>query len=72
MSDARERPRLKLQPRSVNKDATSDSSSVATTAPSAGGTESGSSIFGGARPVDTATRERAIEERLLKGRDHDR
>jgi len=47
----KERPRLKLQPRSKPlKDA---------------GQVSGSSaIFGGAKPVDTAARERQIEEKL--------
>lgn len=29
-------------------------------------TSSSNSIFGGARPVDTATREREIEEKLAK------
>ena len=47
-----ERPKLQLQPRSKPKE---DGEPVAT-----------SSIFGGAKPVDTATKEKAIEERLLK------
>jgi len=47
----KERPRLKLQPRSKPLEET--------------GQVSGSSaIFGGAKPVDTAARERQIEEKL--------
>lgn len=49
-----ERPKLNLKPRSKPKEE-GDGAPVAT-----------SSIFGGAKPVDTATREKEIEERLLK------
>eukprot|EP00731_Ephydatia_muelleri_P012722 Em0007g32a len=48
-----ERPKLHLVPRSKPKEEGAEP--VAT-----------SSIFGGAKPVDTATREKEIEERLLK------
>lgn len=37
-----------------------------------GASASSSSIFGGARPVDTAARERAIEERLKEKREKER
>lgn len=50
---ATERPRLKLQPRSKPRDAPDD-----TAVPSA--------IFGGAKPVDTAAREKEIAARLEK------
>ncbi|RWS25308.1 Eukaryotic translation initiation factor 4B-like protein [Leptotrombidium deliense] len=50
----KERPKLNLKPRSVPADAT----------PNAPATNS--AIFAGAKPVDTAAREREIEERLLK------
>ena len=55
-----ERPRLQLQPRTKPLEDIS------------GGRERGeegralSSIFGQARPVDTAAREREIEERILR------
>ena len=51
---AKERPRLQIQPRSKPAEKS--------------GGETSSSIFGGAKPVDTAQREREIEERLLKQR----
>ena len=38
-------------------------------APPPSSTVTASSIFGGARPVDTAAREREIEERLAKERE---
>lgn len=47
------RPRLNLQKRTVADNASSPSA----------GTESKASPFGGARPIDTATRERQVEER---------
>lgn len=50
----KERPKLKLQPRS--KPIESETQEV-----------SNSAIFGGAKPVDTAAREREIEEKLAKG-----
>ena len=51
------RPRLNLKPRSA------PAAEIGKPAPAAGK----SSIFGGARPVDTAAREREIEERLRRG-----
>ena len=49
-----ERPRLQLQPRSKQPTSSSEDSGKS------------SSIFGGARPVDTATREQEIEQRLQR------
>ncbi|ELT99249.1 hypothetical protein CAPTEDRAFT_221548 [Capitella teleta] len=59
----KERPRLNLQPRSKPKEADVKSGESQT-----------SSIFGGAKPVNTAAREREIEERLARQNDigHDR
>eukprot|EP00795_Rhopilema_esculentum_P014426 gene14426-5482_t len=54
----RERPKLNLKPRTV-VDASKE------------GSTSTSSIFGGARPVDTATREREIEKKILHSEDTD-
>uniref|UniRef100_A0A8C4PZI6 Uncharacterized protein n=1 Tax=Eptatretus burgeri TaxID=7764 RepID=A0A8C4PZI6_EPTBU len=51
-----QRPRLKLKPRSIPKEMA--------TPPPAERSERITSIFGAARPVDTAAREREIEERL--------
>ena len=57
------RPRLNLKPRTV------PAAEIGKAAPAAGK----SSIFGDARPVDTAAREREIEERLRRsGRPRDR
>ena len=54
--EPRERPRLQLQPRSKPLDDASDAeSSVKSNA-----------IFGGAKPVDTASKELEVEERLKK------
>ena len=53
---ATERPRLQLKPRSKPKD--DDLKDKTSTASSA--------IFGGAKPVDTATREKEIAARLEK------
>lgn len=50
----KERPRLQLKPRSVPLEQSSVSSSGS------------SAIFGGAKPVDTAAKEREIEERLSR------
>lgn len=67
-SEPKTRQRLNLQPRtkpaedvvvSENPAAPAPAPSVSTTA----------SIFGGAKPVDTAAREREIEERLAKQKD---
>jgi translation initiation factor 4B len=51
----RERPRLQLKPRSVSSEGSELSPST-----------SQSAIFGSAKPVDTATKERQIEERLCQ------
>ena len=66
----KERPKLSLKPRSVPLEAEAPTTmaavakvaepAVAATAPPV----ATASIFGGAKPVDTAARERAIEERL--------
>ncbi|CAG0886219.1 unnamed protein product [Darwinula stevensoni] len=50
----RERPRLKLQPRTAPIEEVGTPATASTT------------IFGGAKPVDTAAREREIEQRLLR------
>ncbi|XP_029574359.1 eukaryotic translation initiation factor 4B isoform X2 [Salmo trutta] len=54
-----ERPKLILKPRSLPKEVEQSS---ATSAPS----DRAASIFGGARPVDTAAKEREVEERLKR------
>ena len=51
----RERPRLNLQPRTKPVDAPSENGKETTVR---------SSIFGGAKPVDTASKEREIENRM--------
>lgn len=56
-----ERPRLQLQPRSKPPGSTDETDSGKT-----------SSIFGGARPVDTATKEQEIEERKKKEEEEER
>ncbi|XP_004711506.1 eukaryotic translation initiation factor 4B [Echinops telfairi] len=53
-----QRPKLNLKPRSAPKE---DDSSASTSQSSRA-----ASIFGGAKPVDTAAREREVEERLQK------
>ena len=52
-----ERPRLQLQSRTKPPEDTSGGR---------GGVRASSSIFGQAKPVDTAARDREIEERLLR------
>lgn len=54
-----ERPKLILKPRSLPKEVEQSS---APSAPS----DRAASIFGGARPVDTAAKEREVEERLKR------
>ncbi|XP_007434667.1 eukaryotic translation initiation factor 4B, partial [Python bivittatus] len=54
-----QRPKLNLKPRSTPKD---EDTSVAPATQSS----RAASIFGGAKPVDTAAREREVEERLQK------
>ncbi|XP_044036529.1 eukaryotic translation initiation factor 4Ba isoform X6 [Siniperca chuatsi] len=62
-----QRPKLNLKPRSVPKEEEASSGGGGTspaTAPSSGSRTS--SIFGAAKPVDTAAKEREVEERLKK------
>lgn len=54
-----QRPKLNLKPRSVPKDSESGG-------PSSAQSDRAASIFGGAKPVDTAAKEREVEERLKK------
>ncbi|XP_067226963.1 eukaryotic translation initiation factor 4Ba isoform X2 [Chanodichthys erythropterus] len=54
-----QRPKLNLKPRSVPKEEDQSSSSSSSSGRAA-------SIFGGAKPVDTAAKEREVEERLKK------
>ncbi len=54
-----ERPRLVLQPRSKPVETAEEQNKA-------------SAIFGGAKPVDTAAREKEIEERMLKKREEDK
>jgi len=55
-SGPQERPKLILKPKTINPDAPkTDTPSNVTS----------QSIFGGAKPVDTAAKEREIEEKLL-------
>ncbi|KAM9409667.1 eukaryotic translation initiation factor 4Ba isoform 2-T2 [Pholidichthys leucotaenia] len=62
-----QRPKLNLKPRSVPKEEEATSSSGGTSPAAAPSSSSrASSIFGGAKPVDTAAREREVEERLKK------
>ncbi|KAK9503542.1 hypothetical protein O3M35_010076 [Rhynocoris fuscipes] len=58
-AEVKVRPKLKLLPRSNTTPAENESEAPAAS----------SSIFGGAKPVDTAAREREIEERLRRGDD---
>ncbi|XP_037106887.1 eukaryotic translation initiation factor 4Ba [Syngnathus acus] len=63
-----QRPKLNLKPRSVPKDEEGGSAGSGGSSPAVAPTSSGraSSIFGDAKPVDTAAKERAVEERLKK------
>lgn len=61
-SDApKARPKLQLQPRSKPLEGSTNQSTAASSA-----------IFGGAKPVDTASKEREIEERLAREREAER
>ncbi|XP_028302823.1 eukaryotic translation initiation factor 4Ba isoform X2 [Gouania willdenowi] len=63
-----QRPKLNLKPRSVPKEEESSNNTgggASPVAPPSSGSRS-SSIFGAAKPVDTATKEREVEERLKK------
>jgi translation initiation factor 4B len=97
LEPTKERPKLSLKPRSVPIEEGSvadepaaaaaapiiERPAAAAAAPAPAAPPSSASIFGAARPVDTAARERAIEERLkekqmkereppLRGRETDR
>lgn len=67
-SGPRERKKLQLKPRSVPTEAPAKEAAAAAPAAPAPAKAS-AAIFGGARPVDTAAREREIEERLAKQRE---
>lgn len=54
-----QRPKLNLKPRSAPKEEETSAAPAAQSSRAA-------SIFGGAKPVDTAAREREVEERLQK------
>lgn len=75
-SAPRERKKLQLKPRSVPVDASKNeappttSSSSASQAPQPA-PKASAAIFGGARPVDTAAREREIEARLARQREEE-
>ncbi|XP_077483707.1 eukaryotic translation initiation factor 4B-like isoform X2 [Amblyomma americanum] len=74
-SAPRERKKLQLKPRSVPVDAsksepTPTSGSSAPQAPQPA-PKASAAIFGGARPVDTAAREREIEARLARQREEE-
>uniref|UniRef100_A0A3B1JCV5 Eukaryotic translation initiation factor 4B n=1 Tax=Astyanax mexicanus TaxID=7994 RepID=A0A3B1JCV5_ASTMX len=63
-----QRPKLNLKPRTIPKDEEqSGGTSPQTSTTSAGGRSA--SIFGAAKPVDTAAKEREVEERLKKEQD---
>lgn len=85
----KERPKLSLKPRSVPIEEGGPAgpvaevpTPVAAERPAPSAPVSSAAIFGGAKPVDTAARERAIEERLkekqlkerepIRGRETDR
>merc|ERR1712127_192062 len=68
---AKERPKMMLQKRTVPVEESAVAAPVAKTE-AAASSASSASIFGGARPVDTAARERAIEERLKEKREKER
>uniref|UniRef100_G3NZ46 Eukaryotic translation initiation factor 4B n=1 Tax=Gasterosteus aculeatus aculeatus TaxID=481459 RepID=G3NZ46_GASAC len=59
-----QRPRLNLKPRSLPKEEEGSGGTLPAAPPSSGSRTS--SIFGAAKPVDTAAKEREVEERLKK------
>ena len=62
-----ERPRLQLQPRTKPlEDTSAEGGGGEGGGGGGGGGGASSSIFGQAKPVDTAAREKEIEERLLR------
>ncbi|KAH7952547.1 hypothetical protein HPB52_023982 [Rhipicephalus sanguineus] len=68
-SAPRERKKLQLKPRSVPVEATKEAAAVPKAPEPA--PKASSAIFGGARPVDTAAREREIEARLARQREEE-
>ncbi|KAL1414825.1 hypothetical protein MTO96_007166 [Rhipicephalus appendiculatus] len=68
-SAPRERKRLQLKPRSVPVEANQEGDAAPKAAKLA--PQASSFIFGGARPVDTASREREIEARLARQREEE-
>ena len=64
LAEPKTRPRLNLQRRTLPVEETAAPTKPAVTATK--NAPSSSSIFGGAKPVDTAARERQIEERLAR------
>lgn len=67
LDEPKTRPKLKLQPRTKPPEEVAAAVVKEEVAPTP--TPPAASIFGGARPVDTAAREREIEERLSKQKD---
>ncbi|XP_041814238.1 eukaryotic translation initiation factor 4Ba isoform X4 [Chelmon rostratus] len=61
-----QRPKLNLKPRSVPKEEDGSAGSGTTQAAPPSSGSRASSIFGAAKPVDTAAKEREVEERLKK------
>ncbi|KAH8024028.1 hypothetical protein HPB51_020786 [Rhipicephalus microplus] len=68
-SAPRERKKLQLKPRSVPVEANKEAAAVPKAPEPA--PKASSAIFGGARPVDTAAREREIEARLARQREEE-
>lgn len=68
-SAPRERKKLQLKPRSVPVEAAKEAAAVPKAPEPA--PKASSAIFGGARPVDTAAREREIEARLARQREEE-
>lgn len=71
-SAPRERKKLQLKPRSVPVDEKKpEVAAAAPQAPQQSAPKASAAIFGGARPVDTAAREREIEARLARQREEE-
>lgn len=70
-SGPRERKKLQLKPRSVPVEAPAKEAAAAAAPAAPAPAKASAAIFGGARPVDTAAREREIEERLAKQREEE-
>uniref|UniRef100_H3BD23 Eukaryotic translation initiation factor 4B n=1 Tax=Latimeria chalumnae TaxID=7897 RepID=H3BD23_LATCH len=62
---SQQRPKLNLKPRSAPKEEETTTTSSSSSSSSSQSSRA-ASIFGGAKPVDTAAREREVEERLQK------